>query len=106
MAKITRNKHIGSDFDAFLRDESLLADVQATAIKRVLALQIETAMRAQGLTKADLSKQLRTSRTQLDRLLDPGNASVTLQTIGRVAQALGKRLVFRLEAAGKKRSAA
>ena len=106
MVKIPRNKHIGSDFDAFLRDESLLADVQATAIKRVLATQIEAAMRAQGISKADLAKLLRTSRAQLDRLLDQGNASVTLQTIGRVAQALGKRLVFRLEDAGKKRSAA
>ena len=62
MAKITRNKHIGSDFDAFLCDESLLADVQATAIKRVLALQIETAMRAQGISKHELAQPARANR--------------------------------------------
>ncbi|MBI5039801.1 MAG: XRE family transcriptional regulator [Gammaproteobacteria bacterium] len=106
MAKTSRNKHIGSDFDAFLREEALLAQAQAMAIKRVLATQVTTAMREQGITKAELAKRLRTSRAQLDRLLDPDNASVTLQTIGRVAQLLGKRIVFGLENAGKKRRAA
>jgi len=87
MTKITRNKHIGSNFDVFLRDESLLADVQATAIKRVLAVQIETAMRAQGISKADLSKRLRTSRTQLDRLL--GHSSNHRSGRPSVGQAAG-----------------
>lgn len=106
MAKTPRNPHIGSDFDDFLREESLLAQAQAMAIKRVLARQVLAAMSEQDMTKAELAKRLRTSRAQVDRLLDPDNASVTLQTIGRVAQLLGKRIVFSLEDARRKHHAA
>ncbi len=87
-----KNRHIGSDFDDFLRDEGLLADVQAVAIKRVLALQLARMMKKQRITKAEMARRMKTSRSALDRLLDPQNASVTLQTLERAAQALGKRL--------------
>ena len=86
------NKHIGSDFDDFLEEEGLLADVEATAIKRVLAYQVEELMKAQQLTKTEMAARMQTSRASLNRLLDPSNRSVTLQTLERAAAALGKRL--------------
>jgi len=99
-------RHIGSGFDDFLRDEGLLAQAEAVAIKRVLAYQIERAMKEKGLTKAALAKLMSTSRAQLDRLLDPENPSVTLQTLGRAAHVLGKRLLVGMEDNKRRRKAA
>jgi antitoxin HicB len=87
-----KNRHIGSDFDDFLREEGLLADAEAVAIKRVLAHQLAAMMVEQHISKAEMARRMKTSRSALDRLLDPRNASVTLQTLERAAQALGKRL--------------
>ena len=87
-----KNRHVGSDFDELLREDGLLADAESIAIKRALAYQLATMMKKQGLTKAELARKMRTSRSALDRLLDPQNPSVTLQTLERAAQALGKRL--------------
>jgi len=86
----------GSSFDSFLEKEGIREEVEAVAIKRMLAWQLEQAMQKQQKTKQALAKQLRTSRSQLDRLLDPRNASVTLDTITRAARALGKRLIIRV----------
>ncbi len=86
------NKHIGSNFDDFLEEEGLLADVEAAAIKRVIAYQVEELMEAQQLTKTEMAARMQTSRASLNRLLDPTNRSVTLQTLERAAAALGKRL--------------
>jgi antitoxin HicB len=91
-----RFDHSGSSFDSFLEEEGIREDVEAVAIKRVLAWQLEQEMRRQQKTKQAMAKQLRTSRSQLDRLLDPQNASVTLDTMSRAARALGKRLVVRV----------
>jgi antitoxin HicB len=90
------NPHIGSSFADFLKDEGLYEDVTAHAIKRVLAWQIEQAMQAQGLTKVEMAKRMKTSRAQLDRLLDPGNDKVQLNTIQRAAEAVGRRLHLEL----------
>lgn len=87
-----KNRHIGSSFDDFLRDEGLLADAEAVVIKRVLAYQLAAMMKKQRISKSEMARRMRTSRSALDRLLDPRNASVTLQTLERAAQALGKRL--------------
>ncbi|MCI0333612.1 MAG: helix-turn-helix domain-containing protein [Planctomycetes bacterium] len=87
-----KNRHIGSDFDDFLREEGLLADAEAVAIKRVVAFQLATMMKKKRISKAEMARRMKTSRSALDRLLDPHNASVTLQTLERAAQALGKRL--------------
>lgn len=84
--------HIGSDFDAFLHEENLLEEVEAVAIKRVIAYQVAQLMEEQNLTKTAMAKRMATSRAALDRLLDPTNESVTLQTLERAARALGKRL--------------
>jgi antitoxin HicB len=90
-----RNQHRGQRFDDFLAEDGLLEEVTAAAMKRVLALEIERLMKAQGVTKVELAKRMRTSRAALDRLLDPANASVTLHTMGRAAAALGRRLDVR-----------
>jgi antitoxin HicB len=86
--------HTGSTFDSFLEDEGIREEVEAVAIKRVLAWQLEKAMKEQRKTKRTMAKQLRTSRSQLDRLLDPQNISVTIATITRAARALGKRVII------------
>ena len=89
-------KHIGSTFDDFLAEEGLLEQAETVAIKRVLAYQVEELMKEQNLSKTEMSRRMKTSRAALERLLDPGNQSVTLQTLDRAAKALGKRLQISL----------
>jgi antitoxin HicB len=91
-----KKSRIGSSFDDFLKEEGLYEEVTARAIKRVIARQLDALMRDQGLTKAILAKRMRTSRAQLDRLLDPDNESVTLGTLARAAQAVGRHLRMEL----------
>ena len=91
-----KNKHLGSNFDNFLQEEGLLAEAEATAIKRVLAFQIQKEMEERQLTKSALAKLMNTSRSSLDRLLDPDNPSVTLVTMESAAIALGKKLKIQL----------
>lgn len=99
-----RMDHSGSTFDSFLEEEGIREEVEAVAIKRVLAWQLEQAMREQQETKQAIAKKLRTSRSQLDRLLDPRNVSVTLDTITRAARALGKRIIIRVADVKAKRA--
>ncbi len=89
-------KHLGRNFDAFLREEGILEDAQSVAAKRVIAYQIAQEMKRRKVSKTALAQKMNTSRAALDRLLDPSNASVTLQTLERAANALGKRLVVEL----------
>ncbi len=91
-----KNKHVGSDFDEFLEEEGILAETEATAVKRVIAYQIEQEMKERHISKSALARMMNTSRSSLDRLLDPENASVTLLTLESAAQALGKRLTVQL----------
>jgi hypothetical protein len=91
-----KNKHVGSAFDDFLQEEGLLAEAEATAVKRILARQIEKEMTESKLTKSMLACRMRTSRSALDRLLDPKNASVTLLTLQSAAMALGRKLKVQL----------
>ncbi len=92
------SKHIGSRFDDFLEQEGLLAEAEAVAIKRVIAWQIERLMEEEGLSKSELARRMGTSRSALERLLDPSNPSVTLLTIERAAKALGKKVRVELAA--------
>jgi antitoxin HicB len=87
-----KEQYIGSNFDDFLVEEGLLTEAQAVAVKRVLAYQIEQLMIAQNLSKTAMAQRMNTSRAALNRLLDPANPSVTLQTLERAASVLGKRL--------------
>jgi antitoxin HicB len=93
---MTTNPHIGSRFSDFLKEEGIYEEVTAHAIKRVLAWQIEQAMKTQGLTKVEMAKRMKTSRAQLERLLDPTNDRVQLDTIQRAAVAVGRRLHLEL----------
>jgi antitoxin HicB len=88
---------IGSSLDSFLKDEGRFEATQAVAIKRVLAWQIEQEMKAQSITKKAMAERMQTSRAQLDRLLDPSNDSVTLDTLTRAAHALGRNLKLELQ---------
>ena len=91
------NPHIGSDFDDFLREEKILEEVEAAAIKKVLACMIEQAMAETHVTKSEMARRMGTSRTQLDRLLDPANPSVTLSTVAKAAKAIGKKISISFE---------
>jgi len=90
-------RNIGSDFDTFLEDEGLLEESTATAVKRVIAYQLAEKMAEVKLTKAEMARRMNTSRSALDRLLDPDNSSVTLQTLQSAVQALGGRLKIELD---------
>ena len=86
------NKHIGSSFGDFLEGEGLLAETESIAIKRVIAYQVAELMKSQNISKVAMAKKMKTSRSALDRLLDPKNTSITLQTLENAAHAIGKRL--------------
>jgi len=100
MAKRAKGK-IGSSFEDFLKEDGIYEEVTAHAEKRVLAWQIQQAMRAKKITKQKMAARMHTSRSQLDRLLDPENDKVSLETIHRAAAAVGKRVRISLEDAGR-----
>ena len=91
-----KDKNIGSNFDDFLKEEGILEEVQETAIKRVLAHQIQQAMKEKNLSKAAMARKMKTSRSALDRLLNPTEESVTLQTLKKAASATGRSLKIEL----------
>ena len=91
-----KSKHIGSSFDDFLDEEGQLEAATEVAVKRVLAWQLAQAMAEQGLTKVEVARRMKTSRAQLDRLLDPRHTRVKLHTMQRAAAVLGKRLRLEL----------
>ncbi len=93
---MTTNPHFGSSFDDWLKEQGIYEEVTADAIKRVLAWQIEQAMKAQKISKAEMARRMHTSRTQLERLLDPSNDKVQLDTVQRAATAVGRTLKFEL----------
>ena len=90
------NPYIGSDFDAFMKEEGLYDDARAIAVKRVIAFQLERDMQKAQLTKAAMARRMGTTRAQLDRVLNPENPSTTLQTLVKAAGALGKRVKITL----------
>jgi antitoxin HicB len=89
-------KHIGSSLEDFLREEGRLEEARQVAAKRVLARQLRQAMEDQHLNKVDMAERMQTSRSQLDRLLDPDNDKVRLDTLNRAAAIVGKRLKIEL----------
>lgn len=103
--RMSKRAGIGSTFDDFLREEGTYEATQAVAIKRVVAWQIEQAMNQQHITKAEMARRMDTSRSQLDRLLDPGSESVTLETLTRAARAVGRRVKVELVSLRKERDA-
>lgn len=86
------NEYSGSNFDDFLEEEGILEEVSPRAQKRLLALQIEDIMKAMNLSKTKIAEKMHTDTGQLDRLLDPDNTSITLESLDRLARAVGKQL--------------
>jgi hypothetical protein len=91
-----KKKHLGSNFEDFLESEGMLEECRASAIKFKLAHELRRAMAQQRITKAQMARRLRTSRSGIERLLDPQNTSITLNTMAKVASVLGKRIEFAL----------
>jgi len=92
-----RRDFSGSTFDSFLAEHGIREEVEAVATKRVLAWQLGQEMKRQRKTKQAMAQELHTSRSQLDRLLDPRNTAVTLDTITRAAKVLGMRVIVRVK---------
>ena len=82
--------------DDFLSEEGVLEEFQATAIKEVLAWQIEQAMKSQKMSRKRLAERMGTSRTQINRLLNPTDGNVTLATLQRAAEMLGRKVRLEL----------
>lgn len=91
-----KKKHLGSKFEDFLADEGILEECRAAAIKFKIAHELAKAMNERNISKGEIAQRLKTSRTGVDRLLDPENTSITLNTMAKVAHLLGKRIEFAL----------
>lgn len=92
-----KKENVGSSLDDFLEDDGLLECCEEQAIKEILADQVRAAMQDQGLNKTSMAKRMNTSRQALDRLLDPANTGVTLQTMQRAASAVGRKLTLSIQ---------
>ena len=88
--------NIGSSFDGWLREEGIYEEVTSSALKRVLARQVEAAMKEMNFSKAEMARRMHTSRAALDRLLDPEYDAVTLSTLRKAAQAVGREIRLEL----------
>jgi len=97
--KNSNNKHVGSDFDDFLKEQTLLDCCESSAIKRVLAWQLAQAMKDSNISQSELARRMNTSRAVIARLLNPDNPALTLQTMEKAARALNRRLYFELKLA-------
>ncbi len=93
---MSNHPHIGSTLDDFLCEEGIFEDATSYATKRILAWQLEKAMSEQKITKVEMARRMGTSRAHLDRLLDPENPRVQLDTVERAAAAVGRRLRLEL----------
>ena len=93
---MSNRTHRGSDFRDFLKEQNVLEEVEARALKQVISLQLLKLLDQKSLTKAAMARRMRTSRAALDRLLDATNTSVTLATLGKAARALGRKVKIEL----------
>src|SRR5688572_18180449 len=93
---MSKRTHRGSNFRDFLKEQGILDEVQARALKQALALQLAKLLKKNELTKAEMAARMKTSRAAVDRLLDASNTSVTLATLGKAARALGRKIKIEL----------
>ena len=93
---MAENKHRGPTLDSFLKEEGVLAEFQAKAIKEVIAWQLSEAMRERKLSKKRLALLMHTSRTQVDRVLVPTDGNVTIETLQRAVAVVGRRVELAL----------
>ena len=96
---MSKKNHRGSDFRDFLNEQGVLGEVEARALKQALSLQFDRLLKEKELTKAQMAARMKTSRAAVDRLLDASNPSVTLNTLGKAARALGRKVKIVLEPA-------
>jgi antitoxin HicB len=92
----TKNPHIGGLFDDWLKAEGFHEEVTTAAVKRVIAWQLEQAMKEGHISKSEMARRMATSRPQLERLLDPNNGNVTLDTLSKAAHAVGRKVRLEL----------
>ncbi len=93
---MAENRHRGSTLDSFLEEEGVLEEFQAKAIKEVIAWQLAEAMRERKLSKNKLATMMQTSRTQVNRVLDPNDGNVTIETLQRAAEVVGRKVQLQL----------
>jgi DNA-binding Xre family transcriptional regulator len=89
---MSKRTHRGSDFRDFLKEQGILGEVEARALKQAMSLQISRLLEEKSVTKAEMAARMKTSRAAVDRLLDASNSSVTLNTLGKAARALGRKV--------------
>jgi predicted XRE-type DNA-binding protein len=92
----SKKNHRGGNFRDFLKNEGILAEVETRALKQAMSLQLSRLLEKQSLTKAEMAARMKTSRAAVDRLLNAGNTSVTLTTLGKAASALGRKVKIEL----------
>jgi antitoxin HicB len=92
----TKNPRIGSSLDDFMKEEGLFEEASTQAIKEVIAWQLAEEMKEKGITKVRMAEMMKTSRNQLDRVLNPTDGNVTLETLQRAAQVLGRKVHLEL----------
>ena len=97
MPKNSQNPHIGSTLESWLKEEGILEETQALATKKLIAYRLLDILKEENITQADLAKKLGTSKAAISRLLNPKNLSLTLITLLKVAQVLGKRINLTIE---------
>lgn len=93
---MAKNKYMGSGIDDFLKEEGVLEEFQAQAVKEVIAWQLGQAMQDRKLSKRKLAELMHTSRTQVDRVLDPKDGNVTIETLQRAAAIVGRKIQVEL----------
>ena len=96
MVSKKRNPHIGSTFDSWLDEEGIREEVTAAAIKSVIARQLAAEMKKKRITKKRMAELMKTSRAQVDRLLDPNNGGATIESLQRAARIVGRDLRMQL----------
>ena len=95
-----KNSRTGSSLEDMLREDGIYEDAKNRAVKSILARKLMQAMEEQNLSKARMAERMETSRSQLDRLLDPDNETVTLETLKRAAGAVGMQIEIELRPIG------
>ena len=98
------NKHRGSTFDDFLREDGIYEEVHAATLKRMVAALLEEGMTREGITKPEMARRMGTSRSQLDRVLDPAYVTIQLDTLMKAARAIGQSVRIRFEPLPGRRS--
>ena len=93
---MSKNKHRGSDLRDLLKEQGILGEVEARALKQSMSLQISRLLEKESLSKTEMAARMKTSRAAVDRLLDASNSSVTLNTLGKAARALGRKVKIEL----------